>query len=258
MDGATKPAYDFLPFESDRSAAMLKKDVKKARELMAKAGFADGEGFPKVRLIINRNNVQMKIAKSVANMWRENLNIETDVVELELKELDAAKQKGDFDMIRRGVVLPTADEVANMLAIFDPVKGKNGGAKKPAMEKDAEDSDSDDEKISSGKENLKSDDGSASSPVKLPDKSKNEDSDDLFVDIGNDGLILTEEEAVIEIPAIPLYFPTSYSLVKPYVRGFEMNTLDAPSLKIVLIEDHSVAIAGIALSVFGSVSVRPS
>ncbi len=47
-------------------------------------------------------------------------------------------------------------------------------------------------------------------------------------------LFLTEAEAIIEFPAIPLYFPTSYSLVKPYIQGFEMNTLDAPSLKTLI------------------------
>jgi hypothetical protein len=42
----------------------------------------------------------------------------------------------------------------------------------------------------------------------------------------------------MELPAIPLYFPTSYSLVKPYVLGFETNTLDAPSLKEVRIDNN--------------------
>ncbi len=50
-------------------------------------------------------------------------------------------------------------------------------------------------------------------------------------------LFLTEAEAIIEFPAIPLYFSTSYSLVKPYIQGFEMNTLDAPSLKNVKIDN---------------------
>ena len=36
--------------------------------------------------------------------------------------------------------------------------------------------------------------------------------------------------------AIPIYFACSYSLVKPYVRGFDSNVLDAPSLKTVRIE----------------------
>jgi hypothetical protein len=35
---------------------------------------------------------------------------------------------------------------------------------------------------------------------------------------------------------MPIYFASSYALVKPYVRGFEANLLDAPSLKHVRID----------------------
>jgi hypothetical protein len=49
------------------------------------------------------------------------------------------------------------------------------------------------------------------------------------------GFILTEGQALEELPAIPLYFSSSYALVKPYVEGFESNLLDAPSLKHVRI-----------------------
>ncbi|NJM53549.1 MAG: hypothetical protein HC846_09275 [Blastocatellia bacterium] len=48
-------------------------------------------------------------------------------------------------------------------------------------------------------------------------------------------VILSEEEALEHLPAIPLYFPTSYSLVKPYIQGFELNAFDALSLKDVQI-----------------------
>jgi len=48
--------------------------------------------------------------------------------------------------------------------------------------------------------------------------------------------ILTESQAFDEIPAIPLYFPSSYALVKPYIKGFEINSLDAPDLKDVEIQ----------------------
>lgn len=48
--------------------------------------------------------------------------------------------------------------------------------------------------------------------------------------------ILTDEDAMRELSVIPLYFPTSYSLVKSYVQGFEINALDAPSLKDVRID----------------------
>jgi hypothetical protein len=48
--------------------------------------------------------------------------------------------------------------------------------------------------------------------------------------------ILSEAQALRELPAMPLYFASSYALVKPYVVGFEANLLDAPSLKHVRID----------------------
>jgi hypothetical protein len=44
-------------------------------------------------------------------------------------------------------------------------------------------------------------------------------------------LIETEEQALRQLHALPIYFASSYALVKPYVAGFDSNVLDAPSLK---------------------------
>jgi len=41
----------------------------------------------------------------------------------------------------------------------------------------------------------------------------------------------TEAQALKDLRAVPIYFASSYSLVKPYVTGFDTNVLDAPSLK---------------------------
>ena len=48
--------------------------------------------------------------------------------------------------------------------------------------------------------------------------------------VGETRQILTESEALYQMHAIPLYFPISFALVKPYVSGFEMNSLDTPNL----------------------------
>lgn len=50
------------------------------------------------------------------------------------------------------------------------------------------------------------------------------------------GPIETEAEALRRLVAIPIYFASSFSLVKPYVNGFDSNVLDAPSLKTVKID----------------------
>jgi hypothetical protein len=48
--------------------------------------------------------------------------------------------------------------------------------------------------------------------------------------------IETEAQALRDLTAMPIYFASSYSLVKPYVSGFDGNVLDAPSLKSVRID----------------------
>ena len=66
--------------------------------------------------------------------------------------------------------------------------------------------------------------GSTSSPTPSP--------------IDSPDVTMSETNAVFELWAIPLYFPTSYSLVKPYVSGFETNSIDAPSLQTVMIDSN--------------------
>ncbi len=226
MEGSTKPAFDYLPFESGREGK-FGSDAKRAKELLENAGFPDGAGFPKIRLLVNRNNTQEKIARSVAKMWKDSLNVETELIIQDLEELEKTRKSAEFDLVRRGVLLPTSDETANMLAIFS------------ADKVDAEEDVAVSETPSASNSNT-------SLPKPKPKtRAGNSNTgfgsivDELVINTGVETEpILTEKEAIASIPAIPLYFPTSYSLVKPYVLGFEMNTLDAPSLKNVYIDSN--------------------
>ncbi len=211
MKGSTQPAFSFLPFV-DRKDTKLTQNSDKARELLKKAGFPDGENFPTIRLVINRNDTQQRIARSVARMWQQNLNLQTEIIVREAAELEAVRASGDFDLIRRGVVLPTTNETANLLAILGSdleETVKDQPVAKPTDERTSPDTGNSDKGESTGHLS----------------KNKGEPS------------VLTEEEAIFELRAIPLYFPTSYSLVKPYVLGFDINGLDAPSLKDVVIDN---------------------
>ncbi|MDQ3322774.1 MAG: peptide ABC transporter substrate-binding protein, partial [Acidobacteriota bacterium] len=226
MDGASLPALGFSPFNNENSLK-IKQDAERAKTLLAEAGFASGENFPIIRLVINRNDMQQKIARSVAKMWKQNLNVETEIVVKEQAEFEAAQRTGDFDVLRRGVVLPTTDEAVNMMAIFAPVieseisdaedkqtaeTEKETAGEKTAAAEEARANASHSENLNTEPTSPGGQPGENSTAPTTPNAGKTLE-------------ILTENEATTRIPAIPLYFPTAYSLVKPYVRGFEMNTL---------------------------------
>ena len=225
MDGASKSAFNFLPF--DDKQPKLTQDMQRAKNLLADSGFPGGEDFPTVRLLVNRNNMQQKIARLVAKMWKKHLNIDTEIVVKDADELDAAWDSGDFDLLRRGAVLPTTDESVNMSAIFAPEKNS------PVENKNAETIEN---TVPNGNSN------SNSSVLTSEQPKTNTESNALLEpkaeNAVEDKTITTEQKAIDAIPAIPLYFSTSYSLVKPYIQGFDINVLDAPLLKNVKIDNN--------------------
>lgn len=75
--GGQQPARAFTPpFEGvydppDR----LRFDPEKARELLAEAGYPNGEGFPGFEILINTLESHRSVAEAVQAMWRRHLNI---------------------------------------------------------------------------------------------------------------------------------------------------------------------------------------
>ena len=237
MEGATAPALSFMPFNEE--GVKLTQDAEKAKNILAEAGFPNGENFPVIKLVVNRNNVQQRIARLVAKMWKENLNIETEIIVKDAAEIETAKKTGDFDIIRRGVVIPTSDETANMLAIFSPKKE----VKTATDKKDKKDAPAPENKTSEKSPNEKSVEEKQNAgeiQIQTFETLTAETGEMILIEHLDETseAILTEAQALSELPAIPLYFPTSYSLVKPYVLGFDINTLDAPSLKDVRINNN--------------------
>jgi oligopeptide transport system substrate-binding protein len=233
MDGASLPALSFLPFDKAGSTRFAQ-DTNRAKNLLAEAGFPDGRDFPVIRLLVNRNNIQQRIAKSVAKMWKQSLNIDTEIIVKDSADLEISMQANDFDVLRRGVVLATTNETMNMSMIFasrEKVINENNVAEMI----DGEENQTNlilENSNSFGIAPEQSNQSETLPDTKLADENAVLENSEKP---GKSELVLTEAEALKQFQAIPLYFPTSYSLVKSYVQGFEINTLDAPSLKDVKI-----------------------
>ena len=84
--------FDFGP-----SYKLLDYDVNKARDLLAQAGYPNGEGFPVIRLLVNRNEQQRIVAQSIATMWRTALNIQTEILLRDWEAFETASKTGDCD-----------------------------------------------------------------------------------------------------------------------------------------------------------------
>ncbi|MDQ2938519.1 MAG: hypothetical protein M3R67_13630, partial [Acidobacteriota bacterium] len=115
---------------------------------------------------------------------------------------------GDFDVVRRGIVMQTTDELTNIRMLFQ--EGFHSTAPVTTA-------------------------GEEPTSKSTPEASSNKLSTVKAKPLGVLPSIETESQALKDLSAMPIYFASSYALVKPYVEGFDSNVLDAPSLKTVRI-----------------------
>jgi oligopeptide transport system substrate-binding protein len=76
-------------------------DVKKAKELLADAGYPNGENFPSVKLMFNTEfNDHKLIAEIVSRQWKKNLNINVELDGMEIKQFQTRLHGKDYDVSR--------------------------------------------------------------------------------------------------------------------------------------------------------------
>jgi len=212
LERTARPAVSFLPLQDIKNSD-LALDIQRARQLLESAGFPAGTAFPKIRLLINRNDIQQRVARLVAKMWKQNLNIDTEIIVKDLTEMDSERAAGTYDLIRRGVVLPTVDQTVGMATIF----GSPENFEIPAAVTNHSN-----EKYEHEMGGTREQDAENKADVSALTSAKNG--------------VISEDEAISEVVAIPLYFPMAYSLVKPYIRGFDFNGLESTTLQNIRID----------------------
>lgn len=96
---------------------LLQYDVSRARELLAQAGYPNGEGWPGLELTYNTNESHRKLAVALQQIWKDALNIDITLNNQEWKVYLDSIDQGNFEMARRGWIGDYVD-ANNFLDLF--------------------------------------------------------------------------------------------------------------------------------------------
>lgn len=100
-------------------------DLAKAKELLAEAGYPDGQGFPTVEYMTNDIKYHKPIAEYLQSAWKE-LGVNMDIKIVEWSTFTPTRRNGDFDIARNGWVYDY-DDPSNMLNLLETNNGNNDG-----------------------------------------------------------------------------------------------------------------------------------
>ncbi len=192
--GGEVPADTFTPPNTLGYSALpgFEFNPEKARQLMAEAGYPNGEGFPVTELLYNTSEGHRKIAVAIQQMWYKYLGVNITLNNQDWKVYLNSVDSGDYSIARAGWIGDYVDP-NTFLDMWVTDGGNNRtGWSNPRY----------DELV-----------------LKLAPRAQDRDSRYA---------LLREAEAILldEMPVIPIYIYTSKSLVHPSVRGLQPNILD--------------------------------
>ncbi|MFR1832858.1 MAG: ABC transporter substrate-binding protein [Lachnospiraceae bacterium] len=210
-----KSAYAFVPYgipyadETDDFRTkvgnnLVTEDVEAAKQLLADAGYPNGEGLPTLQLIITNTKENKDKAQILQALWKENLGVNVEIVTFESKVYWDEHAAGNFDIAFDGWTGDYPDPNTN-LSIFN----------KSRMEKECR---------WRSEEALRYND-LLEEAATLADNNKRME---LFVEM--------EQILMDEMPVMPVYFRNTMALVKPYVKGFTCDNSGHPLFRAVSME----------------------
>jgi oligopeptide transport system substrate-binding protein len=161
-------------------------DPEQARKLLAEAGYANGQGFPRFQISYNTLEGHKLIAEFIQQQWKKNLGIDCDLDNMEWKVLLKKQQAHDFAVTRYAW---TGDYIDPM-TFLDLWQATNPNNVTGWKSKEF------DQLIGTARMEI--------DPVKRMDELKQAES--LFLK---------------EMPAMPIYFYVKQDLVKPWLKGYE-------------------------------------
>jgi len=170
---------------------------EKAKELLAKAGYPDGKGLPKIEILYNTNDNHRIIAEVISDHWRKTLGIDVGLRNLEWGVYLDSQRELDYVVARAGWVADYPDPNTFLDMFLTGGAQNQTGWGNPDYDKWI---------AKAARE---------SSPVKRMEHFR-------------------KAEAILmdEMPIIPIYFYVSINLVKPKITDFHANILDQHPLHL--------------------------
>lgn len=192
--GGEVPAYTFTPPDTlgYTADAGFSFNPEKARQLLAEAGYPNGEGFPVTELLYNTSEGHRKIAVAIQQMWNQYLGVNITLNNQDWKVYLNSVDSGDYTIARAGWIGDYVDPNTFLdMWITDGGNNRTGWSN-PRY----------DELI-----------------LKLAPKAG--DRETRYK-------LMREAEALLleDMPVIPIYIYNSKSLVHPSLKGLEPNILD--------------------------------
>ena len=194
LKGGEIPALSWIPpgMLGHNPSIGLDFDPKKAKELLAKAGYSGGKAFESVTAVFNTGPVNNLVAENLQFQWQRNLNIGVQLDNMEWKVYLKRLRNNPPALFRLswGADFPDPE---NFMGLFTSHGGNNRTG------------------------------WGDSQYDKLIAQAAFEMGRDRRIQLYNEAQRILVEE---KVPIIPLFFSVQNVLVKPYVRGLDFNALE--------------------------------
>lgn len=87
-------------------------NCEEARQLLAEAGFPNGEGFPVVEYLYNTDDAHKAVAEALQNMWEEELGVTVTLNNQEWAAFLQTRKDGDYSIARNGWIADYNDPMS--------------------------------------------------------------------------------------------------------------------------------------------------